>query len=350
MRSHHFALGAIIMALGIGCDSESSPKAEAEAQPEAKAQGAAQIRGKAEADAEAEFDGEANVAAVAEIAPRIGGTIVVAGDYNVEVLAFADGRVEAIVMDAKGELHADMQELALVATLAAEGEAKAKVDLAWDPPSARFVGAVEGAQLMAGEVRVEVTADGEASVGTLAQLGLAVQAEHGGQVMVAGAYAVEVAGRAGVVQAWAFDVGGRAHAAGDLDIDLQVDGDTELELEWDPPSASYKAEVEGDFDLEAKPIVVRVEAGGEAAVAAVASFHASSNVAARGDLDARAEVRPPAAKAKVEGNGRASAKGGAKAKAKKSASASGKANAKAGGGAAKASASGKVKAGFKIGG
>jgi hypothetical protein len=355
MRSHILAFGTITLALCIGCGSEPAAKAEAEGKSAAKVEGAAKAGAEADAElggeAEAEIEGE--VAAAAAITPRIGGTIVAAGDYNVEVLAFVDGRVEAIVMDAEGELVADMQQLDLVATLAAEGEAKAEVDLAWDPPSARFVGAVEGGvQLTPGELHVEVGVDGDASMGTLAHLGLAVQAAHGGQVMVAGAYSVEVVAQAGFVQAWAFDVGGQAHAKGDLDLDMQVDGETELDLKWDPPSASYKAEFEGDLDLEAKPIVLKVEADGKAAMAAVASFHASANVAARGELDARAEVRPPSAKAKVEGKagGRASAKGGAKVDAKKSSSASGKASAKSGGGKAKASASGKAKAGFHIGG
>jgi hypothetical protein len=353
MRSVHLAFGAITLALSIGCGSEPAAKADAEAKTAANVEGAAKTKAKANAQGEAEAKGDAEVEADAEIEaeadvdiqPRIGGTVVAAGDYHVELLAFVDGRIEAIVMDAKGGLVADMSALAIAATLAAEGDANAKVELAWDAGMQRFVGVVRGGvQLVPGEAKVEVTADGEANVGMLAQLGLAVQAGHGGQVMVAGDHSIEIAASAGFVHAYVFDVAGKAHAAGDLDIEMQVDGGAALDLKWDPPSASYTAEWKGDLDLEAKPVVVKVEVAGAAAIAAVASFHASAAVATRGELDAEVEVRPPKAKIDASAKGNASAKGGAKVETKKSASAGGKASAKAGGGSAKAGVSGKAKA------
>lgn len=359
MRSVHLAFGAITLALSIGCGSEPAAKADAEAKTAANVEGAAKSKvegeagakatAKAEAEGEADIEADAEVEAEADvdvdIQPRIGGTVVAAGDYNVELLAFVDGRIEAIVMDAKGELVADMSALAIAATLAAEGDANAKVELAWDAGMQRFVGVVRGGvQLVPGEAKVEVTADGEANVGMLAQLGLAVQAGHGGQVMVAGDHSIEIAASAGFVHAYVFDMAGKAHAAGDIDIEMQVDGGAAIDLQWDPPSASYKAEWKGDLDLEAKPVVVKVEVAGAAAMAAVASFHASAAVATRGELDAKVEVRPPKAKIDASAKSNASAKGGAKVETKKSASAGGKASAKAGGGSAKAGVSGKAKA------
>jgi hypothetical protein len=362
MRSRHLAFGTLALVLVIGCDSKGSEKAEGESKTEAKAaagaDGAGKVQAKAavkadvEADADVQADADAEVAAAIE--PQIGGTIVAAGDYNVEILAFVDGRIEAVVMDAKGVLVADMSKLAVVVTLAAEGEAKAKVDLAWDAELARFVGKVEaGVQLVPGPVEVAVDVDGKASAGMLAELGLAVQASHGGQVMMAGAYSLEVVATAGFLHVYAFDVAGKAHAEGNLDLDVELDGGGKLDLKWDPPSASYKAEVKGDLDLEAKPIVVKVQAEGKLAMAAVASFHASAAVAAKGDLDAHVEVEPPSAKVDAKARAGASAKGNAKVESKTSGKASGKASAKVGGdGGAKVGIGGKAKAkvGFKLGG
>lgn len=373
MRQHHFATFALTFAFVLGCDSDGSGKADAEGKTAVSGAAGAEVAGKTEAkanaeanakadaeidaeidadvdaDAKAQADADAEVAAEVVLKPQIGGTIVAAGDYNVEILAFVDGHVEAVVLDAKGELVADMSKLLLVATLAAEGEAKAKVDLAWNAELARFVGEVEaGVQLVPGPVEVAVDVEGKASVGALAELGLAVQASHGGQVMMAGAYSLEVVAKGGAVHVYAFDVAGQAHAKGDLDLDVELDGGAKLDLKWDPPSASYKAEVEGDLDLEAKPIVVELRAEGKVTVAAVAKFHAASAVAVNGAIDARAEVGAPAAKGKLDGSasGKASAKGGAKLEVKKSSSA--KASAKTDGGGIKAKA--KAKAGFSFGG
>jgi hypothetical protein len=330
--------GTLALVLALGCDSEGSGKAEGEGKTEAKAAAGVEGAAKMQAKADAKADAKANVQADADARADV-------GDYNVEILAFVDGRIEAVVMDAKGVLVADMSKLAVVATLAAEGEAKAKVDLAWDAELSRFVGKVEaGVQLVPGPVEVAVEVDGKASTGMLAELGLAVQASHGGQVMMAGAYSLEVVATAGFVHVYAFDAAGKAHAEGDLDLDVELGGGGKLDLEWDAPSASYKAEVKGDLDLEGKPIVVEVRADGKLAMAAVASFHASVGAAARADLDARAELAPPAAKV--------DAKGSARVESKSSASASGKASGKVGGGGAKASIGGKVKGkvGFNLGG
>lgn len=363
MRSRRLTLGTLALVLTVGCDSGGSGKAEGEGKAEAKAAAGADAVAKADAKVDVKADAKADAKAVADakadvdtavaavVEPRIGGTIVVAGEFNVEILAFVDGRIEAVVMDAKGELVADMSSLVVVATLAAEGEAKADVALAWDAELARFVGKVEaGVKLVPGPVEVAVTVGGKASTGMLAELGLAAQASHGGQVMVAGAYSLEVVANAGVVQVYAFDVAGKAHADGSLDLDLALDGGTKLDLQWDPPSASYKAEVKGDLDLEAKPIVVELRAEGRVAIAAVASFHASAAGAAKGGLDAHANIEPPSAKLDAKASAAASGKGSAKVETKSSASASGKASAKAGGG--KASFGGKVKGkvGFKLGG
>jgi hypothetical protein len=307
---------------------------------------------KTDATADVVADAKVDVDVAADIKPRIGGTIVAAGSHNVEVLAFVDGRVEAVVMDAKGELVADPGAFGLSIALAAEGDAKAQVDLAWDVELARFVGEVKGdLVLVPGPIEVSLTADGKASVGALAELGLAARASHGGQIMVAGAWSIELVAKGAAVHAYAFDVSGKAHAAGDLDLDVDLDADTKLDLKWDPPSASYKAEIDGKLDLDAKPLVVRVAADGKIALAAVASFHASAKADADAALAAAADIRPPKIDVKAKAGGAAKAGGSAKASAKvetkKSAKAKGKIE--TGDGSFKAGVKGSAKAGIKIG-
>ena len=363
MRCNHLVLGVFVGAVALACDAKESESASAKVETKAAADGAkvAKVEGAAGGEAEAsakvdaDLDAEANAEVDAEIRPRIGGTIVAAGDYAVEILAFIDGRIEAVVMvGADGELVADASALKVSAKLAAEGDAKADVALSWDAPSARFVGQVAAdVALVPGPVEVSVEAAGEASVGALAELGLAVQARHGGQVMMAGNYSLEIVAQAEVVHAYAFDVAGQAHAAGDLDVELELDGGAKAKLVWDPPSASYQAKFNGGIDLEGGPVIVRVAAEGKVAIAAVQSFHASAAVAARGELGARAEVRPPSVSAKADASGNAGAgakaSGKASAKAKSEGSASGKAGVKTGGGIG-GSAKAKGKVGIKLGG
>lgn len=351
MRCNPVAYGALALVLVVGCDSKESAQTDADGKAVAKAAVGADSSAKAEVKAEAKGDAkaDADVAAAAAVQPRIGGTIVVVGEYNVEILAFVGGRIEAVIMDAKGELLANT-DLELAAKLAAKGDAKADVELKWEPTLARFVGQVDAkVELVPGPIEVSVDVGGKASVGALAELGLAAEASHGGQVLVAGDYSIELVADGGFVHAYAFDVNGKAHAAGDLDLDLAVDGATDLRLQWDAPSASYKAKIDGKLDFDAKPIVLKVAASGKVAVAAVQSFHASAKLAMKGKADVHADVRPPEVKAKADAGAKAgaSAKAGGKVETKKSASASAKAGAKASGGI---DIGGSAKGGIKIGG
>jgi hypothetical protein len=341
MRRNRIVL-ATIFALGLatgGCKSDADAKAEAEAEVDGAA--------KADADASAEVD----------VQPRIGGTVVVTGAYRVEILAYVAGRIEAIVMDAKGELVAKPAEVDLSVTLAAEGGAKADVALEWNAPEARFVGEVAAdVQLVPGPITVDLKIAGEAHTGMHADFGLAVEASHGGQMLVAGDFAVELVAEGDFVFAYVVDAGAEAHAGGKLDLNLSIGGASDLKLEWNAPEARYEAKVEGGVKLEGKPIVLKVAVGGDVAVAAVSSFHAKAKAEVVADLDADAnldgnidgnvdaKVKAPdvSAKAKVGG----SASGSTKVKADVDKEASAKGSASAGGG--KASASGKAKAGFKF--
>jgi hypothetical protein len=206
-------------------------------------------------------------------------------------------------------------------------------------------------QLVPGPVEVKFEVAGQAHAGQLAQLGLAVEGTHGGQIMVAGNYAVEIVADGEFVHAYVFDASGEAHAKGEFDLDLQVGAGTELALVWDPPSASYKAKVEGDFDLEAKPVVLEITVEGIVSVAAVQSFSAKASADAVADLDvdavANVDASARVAAPKVSARAEASKSGSAKATADVDKSASAEGSAKTGSSGAKAS--GSAKAGFKFG-
>jgi hypothetical protein len=255
-----------IAALGLAVGCKAKAEAETGATASAEATGAAS----------AEATGTANVQA------RMGGTVIAAGDYAVEVLLHAGGAVEALVMDAKGQLVANPGDLKLSLNAAAKGGAQAKIDMKWDPVRACFVGqAGAGVELVPGSVDVSLDLAGKVSAGHLANVSLAVDATHGGQVVMVGDYSVELVADGGFVKAFVVDASGKAHAAGDLDLKLDIGGKA-VALAWDAASLCYKAKLDAGVSLDAKPITVKLAAGGKAFVGAVAAYKV--------DLDAKAKL------------------------------------------------------------
>lgn len=264
--------------------------------PACKGKGAGEAQ--AGASASAGTTGPTEATAVATARARIGGTVIAAGDYGVEVLVHGSGRVEALVMGAKGELIASPEKARLDLTVQTKAGARAKVDMKWEPPKVRFVGqAAAGVELAPGAVDVSLDIDGKASAGAAAMVALSAEAVHGGQVIVAGDYSFELVPQGELVYAFAFDASGKAHAAGNLDLALDLDGKA-LAFTWDAPTMSYKAKLDAGIELDAKPVVLKLTAAGKLAMGAVASFKAD----ARANLDAAAY-----AKAKLEGDVRAKA-------------------------------------------
>jgi len=275
MKSTWMIAAILSLPLVPGCKAKGSDEATAGASASAEATGA--IRTKAAATARA----------------RIGGTVIATGGYAVEVLVQGNGRVEALVMDAKGELIGGPEKVKLALTVHTKAGAQAKIDLKWDPPKAPFGGhAAAGVQLAPGAVDVTLDIDGKASAGAAAMVALSAEAIHGGQIVMAGDYSIELVPQGELIYAFAFDASGKAHAGGDLALDLEVGGKT-FAFAWDAATMSYKAKLDAGIELDAKPIVLKLTAGGKLAVGAVASFKAD----ARANLDAAAY-----AKAKLEGD------------------------------------------------
>lgn len=216
--------------------------------------------------------------------PRMSGALVAAGKYSVELAVDANGKIQALLRDAAGELVDGKQKLELkigVVTVA----------LAWDG-AAKFVGQAEaGVDFAAGPISILI--DGNVAA-KLPRLAIRAEAKHEGRLVAVGGYTLELVAEAGALIAYVFDVKGAAHAAGDLDISIQVGGAVH-KLAWDALTLVYRVAFDGDIEAELTAVV---KAGAEVYVGV-----SPPTVKARADidLDAEPEVDVDAkAKAKVE--------------------------------------------------
>jgi hypothetical protein len=232
--------------------------------------------------------------------PRLGGALIVAGDYSAEVLAKANGEVEALVYTASLAEVDGKANLGVNANLKGAAGGQHKVALKWDGPRARFVGKADAA-LAAGPAELNIDANGKAHAGAVAKLGLQAAAQHGGKVVVAGDYSVElVAGPGDVVVAYVFDANGKAMAGADVDLTLEVSG-RPIRFAWHAPSASFRAALNADANIAVEPIRVSVVAGGKAFVGgslglkAVADADAPSQRQARPQGEREGEPEHPSA-------------------------------------------------------
>lgn len=253
--------------------------------------------------------------------PVIGGSVLVAGTHGVELAVGMDGEVEAVLRDVAGaELGADAHA-SLEVDLAAEGKTP-HVKLAWDESRASLVGRVDaGVKVAPGPVQVKLGLDGKTAIGGLSKFVLKTTATHGGRVLVAGDFAVELVAKAdGTIQAFVYDTRGKAYAQGDLDLSLAVEGAPSVKFEWDAPSLSYRAKLDAGLDLSAKPLTLTVKACcGRFGVGGVAGLSADARLRAKGNVDANAKLGTDT-NARASGNATAAsgAAAGADAKAKAS--------------------------------
>jgi hypothetical protein len=152
--------------------------------------------------------------------------------------------------------------------------------------------------------RLSVNVGGQISGGGLARIALSAKAKHGGIVMTAGEYSVElVVSSPKLVQAFVVDASGKAHVKGDLKLGLAVAGAPALKLEWNAGCGCYQAEVDAKVDLQSQPIKLEVGGQGRVRVAGVASPKARAGAAA--DVKARADL--PAPKLRADAKAKAGA-------------------------------------------
>jgi hypothetical protein len=243
--------------------------------------------------------------AVLLVGPELGGTLVVAADHGIEVVADVNGTVEALVHDRAGARVSGAADAKLAIELTgADGKLHA-IALTWNEARARFTGKVDaGMKLAAGPAKIGLA--GKAQV-LLPKLALRAKAAHQGRVLVTGDYSLELVADGDALLAYAFDASGAAHAKGDLDLAVRLGSGAFVKLVWDAPSLSYRAKIEGAFDLRTQPIVASLKADGKVHVGA--SFHAKAKL----DAKAEAKVDAPDVNAKAALASNAKAKAGAKA-------------------------------------
>jgi hypothetical protein len=272
-------------------------------------------------DIELAFDGAKAAhgkldAAVLLVGPELGGTLVAAGEHGIEIVANADGRVDALVHDRFGvRVSGDANAKLEVELTGVDGKLHA-VALAWNEARACFTGKADaGLKLAAGPAKLGFA--GKAKV-SLPNLALSAKAEHKGRILVAGDYSVELVAEGNTLIAYAFDASAKAYAKGDLDLSVRFGSNAFVKLTWDAPSLSYRAKIEGDFDLDVQPIVLSLKAEGKTFVGASfkasakldANAKAKADVNAKADGDAKLQAKAPDVKAKagLTSNAKASAK------------------------------------------
>jgi hypothetical protein len=238
--------------------------------------------------------------------PELGGSLVVVGEHSAELLLRTNGEIVAFVRDAAGAaVHADAG-LRLSASVRTAAGASENVALEFDAARKCFVGHVKaGVELAPGPVELSITSKAGVAIGGLSQIALRVDAAHGGEVLVVGDYSVELVAQGKELHAFVFDASGKAMSAANLDLrlDLAALVSPNVALTWDPPSASYRAALNGKLDFDAQPIKVTLVAAGHAFVGAAASLQAvvAAKIAPiKLGADAKLDVNPKLdAKAKL---------------------------------------------------
>jgi hypothetical protein len=229
--------------------------------------------------------------AVAVKGPEFGGTVLTLGDHSAEVLLRTNGEILAFVRDAAGAAVDARAGLELNANVRVTGGASESVALHFDAARKCFAGHVKaGVELVPGSFELSLSGKAGAAVGHLEAVALRVEASHGGNVVVAGDYSVELVQQGREVAAFVFDASGKAVAAADLDLKLQLAGGPSLGLSWDAPSASYRGNLSAGLALDTSPITLALSAGGRAFVGAAASLHAIAETRLdppRVDVDAK---------------------------------------------------------------
>ncbi len=301
MRAFSIVVGLLSASSLKVCGSEgSAPQASASASAVASVAAPA-ASADASISAQAQSKGEAP-------RPSFGGSLMLIGDYRAELLLRADGEVLAFVSTASGAPVDAAAKLELSANVSVAGGAPERVALRFDAARKCFAGRVKaGLELVPGPVELTINGRGHVAVGRLPHVAVRASASHGGSVLVAGDYSVELVAQGGELAAFVFDANGKASAAADLGLKVELGGasGSTLALTWDAASASYRAKLVAGLDVQAKPIAVTLSAGARTFFGAAASLAAL--------LSARLEPPRVDAALNVAADANAAAKLGAKA-------------------------------------
>ena len=221
-------------------------------------------------------------AAAAAPAPRFGGAVVATGDHFVEVIASADGNVDAAVTTAAGADVTGSDVSALEVTLQGEGAARHKVALSWDAPRMMFHGVLTaGARFASGPLDVTCSIAGKPLKGRLELAVVLPRPRFGGRMMAIGNYSAEVVPKLdGQIDVHLRDMAGAAlKTDAGLALHAKLHGKAgaghEAKLRWDPARAYFTGKLTGEAAL------------------APGAFELSAGAGMLGRVDAIALLAPP---------------------------------------------------------
>jgi hypothetical protein len=215
----------------------------------------------------------------ASLRARIGGSLVMLGDYVAEVLIHADGQIEAILMDRTGQPLLATTEASLSVKANTQGGAGTDVKLAWDPPRARFVGhAGGGAKLASGPVKVDLTLQGKTTQGMLAMAPLVTGPRFGGRLLAVGDLGAEVlTSTNGNLAAHLWDIKlepitAQAGAKVEALVKLGASAAQTVALHWEEPTARFEGKANLSGALAPIDLELRVDLGGRLSTGAMAGL------------------------------------------------------------------------------
>ena len=202
----------------------------------------------------------------AAVLARLGGILIPAQEFHVELLPKSDGKVEAIILDAQGQVLVGSPNTQLTVSVTGPDQQLHPVQMTWDANRERYVGGAD-VQITAGPAEVTVNAGGGAKSGRIDTVVVASAPTHGGAVVLAGDYSVELApAEDGRVAAWVVDAqGAPITAAANAEIKINVGPEAtaqEVTLAWSSEAGRFEGVVSGQVDVNVAPMGVVVVSGG----------------------------------------------------------------------------------------
>lgn len=231
-------------------------------------------------DVSLDVEGKTSASFLADVpvlrGPELGGSLLVAGNYGAEVFANPSGEVLAFVRQRSGAALEGNAGLELSAKVSTTAGATETVGLSFDAARRGFVGKAKAA-LAPGPFELLVSGKAGLHVGRLERCSLRGLASHGGEVLVAGDYGVELVAAGQQLSAFVLDAHGRAASRADLKLTAQLPGAPSIALDWDASSRSYRGAFAANIDVDARPITLTLVAGARAFHARASSLRAVLN-------------------------------------------------------------------------
>lgn len=192
--------------------------------------------------------------------PAHGGVVLAVGTYSSEIITNANGSIVAYLNGPEGAAVLDPQ-VQVVANVQAAGGAAAPVSLTFDPAQQCWVGQVgAGVAIAPGPVQVAVTTAGATAEGRFEAVAPLPQPEHGGTVVAAGGFGVEVVPAAnGEVEAFLKDSAGAAAPPDGMEVTVNFQSGPRPEpvvLVWNAGRGRFVGRVRAGVRIQSAPAEV----------------------------------------------------------------------------------------------